>query len=138
MGGSDLTIGTKWIKEMVRTEDAPAAVGPYSQAVCAGPFLFISGQLGLMAGTKEFAGKEIKDQTRQAMENVAAVLDAGGSSLDQILKVTVYLKDMDDFSDFNEVYATFFDDDPPARAALAAAELPLGALIELDVIALRD
>ncbi|MFW3146626.1 MAG: Rid family detoxifying hydrolase [Thermoplasmatota archaeon] len=129
---------TKWIKENVSTDDAPAAVGPYSQAVCAGPFVFVSGQLGLVPGTRQFAGETIAEQTEQAMENIAAILDAACSSLEQVLKVTVYFEDLSDFSKFNEVYAGYFKDDPPARAALEASDLPMDALVEIDVIALRD
>ncbi|MFO8051773.1 MAG: Rid family detoxifying hydrolase [Thermoplasmatota archaeon] len=126
------------MKETVTTEDAPAAVGAYSQAVSTGPLLFISGQLGLLPDKKEFAGDTIELQTKQAMENLAAVLDAGGSTLDQVLKVTVYLKDIKDFKAFNEVYAGFFEYDPPARAAMEVSNLPLGARIEIEAVALRD
>lgn len=128
----------KWIKEIVSTDDAPEALGPYSQGVCAGPLLFISGQLGLNPAGNGFAGATMEKQTKQAMENIAAVLDAGGSSLDQILKVTVYLDDINDLKSFNDAYSLFFEGDPPARAVIETSRLPLGALVEIDVIALRD
>lgn len=128
----------KWIREIISTKEAPEAVGAYSQATAAGPLVFCSGQLALKPGTKELAGNTIQEQTRQAMENLAAVLDAAGSSLDMILKTTVYLGDMNDFGVFNSVYGSFFEDDPPARAAVQVARLPLDALVEIEAVALRD
>lgn len=128
----------KWIREIVSTDEAPAAVGPYSQAVAAGPLVFCSGQIGLVPATKKFAGETINEQTIQVMENLAAVLDEAGSSLEMLLKVTVYLKDMDDFGPFNTVYGSYFDDDPPARAAMQVGKLPLDALVMIDAVALRD
>ena len=128
----------KWFKEIIATDEAPEAVGPYSQATAAGPLVFCSGTLGLIPGTKEFAGDTIEEQTKQAMENLAAILEAAGSDLEMVLKVTVYLRDMNDFAGFNRIYGGYFEDEPPARATLQAAELPLGALLELDAMALRD
>lgn len=128
----------KWIKEIIETEEAPAAVGPYSQATAAGPLVFCSGSIGLIPGTKRFAGESIEEQTKQVMENIAAILDSAGSSLEMILKTTVYLADIDDFRAFNNVYATFFESDPPARAAIQAASLPLNARVMIDAFALRD
>jgi reactive intermediate/imine deaminase len=133
-----LTIESKWIKEVISTDEAPAAVGAYSQAVAAGQLIFVSGQLGLVPGTKEFAGSSIEEQTEQAMENIAAVLDAAGSSLERVLKMSISLKDINDFAGFNKVYGTFFDDDPPARAVFEVSGLPLSALIEIETVALRD
>jgi 2-iminobutanoate/2-iminopropanoate deaminase len=133
-----MTIDKKWIKEIVTTNEAPAAVGPYSQAVAAGPLIFISGQLGIVPGTKELAGHTIEKQTKQATENIAAVLDAADSSLDMVLKMTISLKDIKDFPKFNEVYGSFFEDDPPARATFEVSDLPLSALVEIEVIAIRD
>lgn len=133
-----MTMDTKWVKEVISTDEAPAAVGAYSQAVGAGQLIFVSGQLGLIPGTKEFAGSSIEEQTRQAMENIAAILDAAGSSLDMVLKMSVSLSDIGDFAGFNEVYGTFFEEDPPARAVFEVSGLPLGALIEIETIALRD
>lgn len=128
----------KWIRELVSTDEAPAAIGPYNQAVAAGPLVFVSGTLGLVPGTKEFAGSGIGEQTTQAIENLANVLDAAGSSLDQVLKTTIYLSDMDDFPEVNGIYAGYFKEDPPARATVEVSRLPLGALIEIDAVALRD
>ena len=128
----------KWIREVVSTDEAPAAVGPYSQAVGAGPILFVSGQLGLIPGTKEFLGKTPELQTRQAMENLAAILEAGGSSLDLIVKTTIYLSNIEDFPAVNEVYGSFFEGDPPARATVQIANMPLNGLVQISAIALRD
>jgi len=133
-----MTVEKKWIKEIVSTNEAPAAVGPYSQAVATGPLIFISGQLGIVPGTKSLAGDSIEEQTKQAMENIAAILDAAGSSLDLVLKMSISLKDIKDFPKFNEVYGTFFEDDPPARATFEVSDLPLSALVEIETIALRD
>lgn len=128
----------KWFKEIIETGDAPQAVGAYSQATAAGPLVFCSGSLGLIPGSKEFAGDTVEEQTKQAMDNIAAVLEEAGSGLEMILKTTVYLKDMKDFGDFNRIYGSYFEDEPPARAAFQVAALPLGALIEIEAIALRD
>jgi len=128
----------RWIKETVSTPDAPAAVGPYSQGIAAGPLVFVSGQLGIVPGTKDLAGHTIEDQTRQAMENVAAILDEAGSSLERIVKMTVGLADINDFQAFNAVYSTFFSQDPPARAVYEVKGLPLGAKVEIETVALRD
>jgi reactive intermediate/imine deaminase len=133
-----MTLGSKWVKEVIATEEAPAAVGAYSQAVAAGQMIFVSGQLGLVPGTKEFAGKTIEDQTRQAMENIAAILDAAGSSLEQVVKMSISLSDIGDFRGFNETYTGFFEMDPPARAVFGVSGLPLGALVEIETLALRD
>jgi 2-iminobutanoate/2-iminopropanoate deaminase len=133
-----MTMGSKLFKEVISTEEAPEAVGAYSQAIAAGQMIFVSGQLGLIPGTKEFAGSTIQEQTKQAMENIAAILDAAGSSLDLVVKMSISLKDIGDFSGFNETYAGFFDEDPPARAVFGVSELPLDALIEIETIALRD
>lgn len=134
----NMTVGSKWIKETVSTDEAPAAIGPYSQAIAAGQLIFVSGQLGLMPGIKKLAGETIEKQTKQAMENIAAILDSAGSSLDLVVKITISLTDMDDFSRFNKVYGAFFENEPPARAVYGVSELPLEALIEIETIALRD
>lgn len=127
-----------WLREEVATKDAPAAVGPYNQAVCAGPLVFVSGQLGLVPGTKEFAGSSVKEQTAQALENLAAILDAADSSLDRVVKTTIYLANMDDFPVVNEVYGRFFTGGYPARATVQAVRLPLNALVQIDAISVRD
>jgi 2-iminobutanoate/2-iminopropanoate deaminase len=121
-----------------RQDEAPAAVGPYSQAVAAGPLVFCSGQIGLDPKTMVLSGDTLEDQTRQAMENLAAVLDCAGSSLEMVVKTTVYLKNILDFGKFNEIYDTFFEDEPPARAAVQVADLPISALVMIDAVALRD
>jgi 2-iminobutanoate/2-iminopropanoate deaminase len=128
----------RWIKETITTEEAPSAVGPYSQATAAGPLVFISMQLGLAPASKELAGNDIASQTTQALENLASILEASCSSLDQVLKVTVYLKDMALFKEFNSSYGRFFNENPPARAAVQVASLPLNALVGMDAVALRD
>ena len=117
-------------KQIIATDKAPAAVGPYSQGVRVGDFVFTAGQLGIVPGTKEFAGPDIEAQTRQALENVKAVLEASGSCLQHAVKATVFLADMGEFSRMNGVYAEFFPEKPPARSAVQAAALPLGGRVE--------
>jgi 2-iminobutanoate/2-iminopropanoate deaminase len=122
-------------KEIVATDKAPGAVGPYSQGVRAGGYVFTAGQLGIVPGSKEFAGPEIEDQTRQALENLKAVLEAGGSCLEHVVKTTVFLADMGEFARMNAVYAEFFPTNPPARSAVQAAALPLGGRVEIEAVA---
>ena len=122
-------------KEVVTTDKAPAAVGPYSQGVRVGDLIFTAGQLGIVPGTKDFAGLDISSQTRQALQNVQAVLEAGGSCLEHVVKVTVFLQDMNEFSLMNEVYAQFFTKKPPARSAVQVAALPLGGRVEIEAVA---
>ncbi|HFD38709.1 MAG TPA: RidA family protein [Anaerolineae bacterium] len=124
------------MKEIIATNGAPAAVGPYSQAVRAGGFLFTAGQLGLIPGSKEFAGPDIESQTRRALENLKAVLEAGGARLEDVVKTTVFLADMGEFARMNAVYAEFFGENPPARSAVQAAALPLGGRVEIEAVAL--
>ena len=123
-------------RSVVATKEAPAAVGPYSQAIRAGDFVYTAGQLGLVPGTKEFAGPEIEDQTRQALQNLEAVLEASGSCLTHVVKTTVFLADMGEFARMNGVYAEFFPESPPARSAVQAAALPLGGRVEIEAVAL--
>jgi len=123
-------------REIISTEDAPPAVGPYSQAVRAGDLVFTAGQLGLVPDTKAFAGTDIESQTRQALLNLQAILQAAGSCLEQAVKVTVFLDDISEFPLMNSIYAEFFPEAPPARAAAEAAALPLGAKVMIDVVAL--
>ncbi len=122
-------------KRVITTDKAPAAVGPYSQGVRVGDLICTAGQLGIVPGSKDFAGPDIQSQTRQALQNVRAVLEAGGSCLDHVIKATVFLQDIGEFSLMNEVYAQFFQDNPPARSAVQVAALPLGGRVEIEVIA---
>jgi 2-iminobutanoate/2-iminopropanoate deaminase len=123
-------------KTTITTDQAPAAVGPYSQAVRLGDLLFTAGQLGLVPGSKEFAGPDIESQTRRALQNLQAVLEAGGSCLAHVAKTTVFLADMGEFPRMNAVYAEFFPQDPPARSAVQAAALPLGGRVEVEAVAM--
>lgn len=123
-------------RQIIATAQAPGAVGPYSQAVRVGDLVFTAGQLGIVPSTKEFAGADIESQTRQALENLKAVLEAGGSCLDHVIKTTVFLADMGEFARMNGVYAQFFPDEPPSRSAVQAAALPLGGRVEIEAIAL--
>ena len=119
----------------VSTGLAPKALGPYSQAIRAGQFLFVSGQVPIDPATGELVGGNIADQTRRAFDNIGAILQAGGASFQQVVRTTVYLADLADFSAMNEVYATFFTAPQPSRSTIQAARLPRDARIEVDVIA---
>ncbi len=123
-------------KQVVATNNAPGAGGPYSQGIVANGFIFVSGQIAVIPGTKDFVAGGIKEQTAQVMNNLKAILEAGGSSMDKVVKTTVYLSDVNTFAEMNAVYATFFGDQPPARSTLQAVLPRAGALIEVDVIAL--
>ena len=125
------------IREVIATEKAPAAVGPYSQAIRAGALVFTAGQLGLDPATGKLVDGGVEAQARQALTNLRAVLEAAGSSLKRVVKVTVFLQDINDFKAVNGVYAQFFTQEPPARSAVQVAALPLGGLIEIEAIALR-
>ncbi len=133
-GGSGAVEGGS-VKEIIRSASAPAAIGPYSQAVRAGDLVFVSGQLGIDPATKKIVDCGIGAQTRRALENVASILGAAGADLGAVVKTTVFLQSMDDFAAMNEVYAGFFLQNPPARAAFQAAKLPLGALVEIEAVA---
>ncbi len=121
--------------DLIETGGAPAAIGPYSQAVAADGLLFCSGQIALDPETMEMVGATAAEQAHQVLENLEAVLRAGGSSLKDVLKITLYLADMGDFTAVNEVYAVAFGEHRPARATVAAAGLPKGALVEIDAVA---
>lgn len=123
-------------KQPISTDRAPGALGPYSQAIDTGTFIFASGQLGLDPASGELA-EGVQEQARVALENVTAVLDAAGSSLDQVVKTTVFLQDMNDFVAMNEIYGQFFKEPYPARSAVQVARLPKDALVEIEVIALK-
>jgi 2-iminobutanoate/2-iminopropanoate deaminase len=124
------------VRQAIATDRAPKAIGPYSQAVRAGSLLFCSGQIPLDPNTGALVEDDITAQTRQVLANVDAILKAAGASFDQVVKTTVFLADMKDFGAMNEVYATFFASPAPARSTVAAAGLPRGARIEIEVIAL--
>lgn len=121
-------------KNVIATDGAPAAVGPYSQGIRIGELIFTAGQLGLVPGTKHFAGPDIASQTRQALQNVQAVLEAGGSCLDHVVKATVFMQDMNEFASMNAVYAQFFTNKPPARSTVQVAALPLGGRVEIEAV----
>lgn len=123
-------------KTAVSTTKAPEAVGPYSQAIGAAGLVFCSGQIGLDPRSGELVAGSVQDETRRAIENLAAVLDAAGSALERVVKVTVYLTDIDDFAQFNEAYEAFFPGEPPARATVGVAALPKGARVEIECIGL--
>ena len=124
------------VRQIVRTDQAPDAIGPYSQAVTANGFVFTSGQIPIDPATGQFVPGGIAEQTQQVLKNLSAVLEAAGSSLEQVVKTTVFLADMQDFTAMNEVYATFFGAEPPARSTVQAARLPRDARVEIDVVAL--
>lgn len=121
----------------IQTASAPAAIGPYSQAIQACELIFCSGQLGLDPATGEFAASDVQGQTRRALENIKAVLEAAGSDMTHIAKTTVFLADMADFKAMNEVYGTFFPENPPARSTVAVKDLPRGGLVEIDAVAVK-
>ncbi|HEV2202386.1 MAG TPA: RidA family protein [Bryobacteraceae bacterium] len=123
------------MKKIVSTDRAPKAIGPYSQAVVSGRWAFLSGQIPLDPATGQIVEGDIAAQTARVFENLKAVLEASGSSLDHIVKTTVYLKDMGEFARMNEVYATYFTANPPARATVEAARLPRDVRVEIDCIA---
>ncbi len=122
-------------RRIVLTDKAPAAIGPYSQAVVAGGFVFTAGQIALAPGGGELVGKDVRAQAEQVMRNLEAVLHAAGSSFSQVVKTTIFLTDMGDFATVNEVYAARFPQDPPARSTVAVRALPKGAAVEIEVVA---
>ena len=124
------------MREIVSTENAPGAIGPYSQAVKAGNLVFCSGQIPLDPRTGEFVSDDVAEQTRQVLKNLSAVLEAAETSLNNVVKTTVFLADMSDFAAMNEVYAEFFSENKPARATVQAARLPRDARVEIECIAL--
>ena len=124
------------MKESIHTEHAPQAIGPYSQAIKANGLIFASGQIPIDPQTGQFVGGGIQEQTEQVFKNLAAVLEAAGSSLERIVKTTVFLADMQEFGAMNEVYGRFFSTNPPARATVEAARLPRDARVEIEAIAL--
>ncbi len=125
-------------KKIISTENAPQAIGPYSQAVQAGNLLFVSGQIALEPQTGELVQGDVKTQTKRVMENLKGVVEAAGASLGQIVKCTIFLKSMDDFATVNEIYGSYFQSEPPARATVAVSTLPKNVDVEIDAIALLD
>ena len=123
------------MRETVTTNNAPGAIGPYSQAVKAGGMVFCSGQIPIDPATGDFVSDNIAEQTEQVLKNLSEVLNAAGSSLDQVVKTTVFLADMNDFAEMNQVYGQFFSENKPARATVEAARLPRDARVEIECIA---
>ena len=124
------------MKQVLKTENAPGALGAYSQGMSFGNMVITSGQLPLNPATGELE-TEIKAATKQSLENCKAIIESAGSSMDKVVKSTVFLRDMNDFAQMNEVYATYFQNDPPARSAVQVARLPKDAIIEIEVIATK-
>ena len=124
------------MKKVISTRKAPGAIGPYSQAIMAGNLIYTSGQLPMDAETGEMVANDIVLQTRKSLQNVKAILEEAGSSMDKIVKTTVYLSDMANFGKMNEIYKEFFSGDYPARSAFQVARLPKDALVEIEVVAL--
>jgi 2-iminobutanoate/2-iminopropanoate deaminase len=123
-------------RSAIKTEAAPAAIGPYSQAIAAGGLIFVSGQLPIDPATGQIVEGDMAAMTRQIFTNIRAVLNAGGSSLDKIVKSTVFLTDLADFQEMNGAYSEFFPENPPARSTIQVAKLPRDARVEIEVIAL--
>jgi 2-iminobutanoate/2-iminopropanoate deaminase len=123
--------------ESINTDKAPAAIGPYSQAIVAGPFVYLSGQLGVDPESGALAGPNLSAQAPQAMENLVRILEAAGLSTSDVVSVDVYMTNMGQFSEFNEIYSRYFDGHKPARAAIGVASLPLRACVEVRCVAYR-
>ncbi len=124
------------MREVIATRNAPQAIGPYSQAIKANGFVFISGQICIDPATGQLIGGDVAAQTERVLENLSAVLAAAGSGLDRVVRTTVFLKSMGDFASMNEVYARFFPRTPPARSTVEVSRLPKDVLVEIDVVAL--
>jgi len=125
------------MKKIVSTQSAPAAIGPYSQAVDTGDLVFVSGQVPIVPAQGKIVEESIAGQTRQVLENIKAILAAAGLKLDHVVKTTVFLTSMGDFREMNGVYAEYFSADPPARATIEVSALPLGARVEIEAVARR-
>lgn len=123
-------------RQIVSTDKAPAAIGPYNQAIKCGNMLFTSGQIALDPSTGELIGEDIGTQAKQTLENLMAVLAAGGAGPENVVKTTCFLDNIDDFAAFNEVYQTFFSENAPARSCFAVEKLPKGALVEIEAVAM--
>ena len=125
------------MKKVISTAEAPQAIGPYSQAIEAGGFVFVSGQIPLIPATGELVEGSVEVQTARVLENLKAILEAAGSSLESVVKTTVYITNMDDFAKVHGIYGQYFQENPPARVCVEVSKLPKGALVEIDVIAAR-
>ena len=123
------------MKQIIQTNNAPQAIGPYSQAVMANGTLYVSGQIPVVPATGAIVSDKVEDQTRQVMENVKAVVEAAGLTLDNVVKTTVFIKNMDDFAVINGIYSEYFKENSPARACVEVARLPKDVLIEMEAIA---
>jgi 2-iminobutanoate/2-iminopropanoate deaminase len=123
-------------KKVIQTDKAPKAIGPYSQAIATDTMVYTAGQIGLIPATGDLIEGGVEEQTRQALTNISAVLEAAGSSVSKVVKTTVFLKDMGDFPKMNSIYAEFFGENPPARSTIAVAGLPKGASVEIEAVAL--
>lgn len=123
-------------KRVVRTEEAPEAIGPYSQAIVAGGFVYTAGQLALDPRTGQLVPGDVRIQTKRVMENIKAILESAGTSLANVVKTTVFLRDMNDFGAMNEIYGSYFREDPPARSTFQVAKLPRDGAVEIEVVAL--
>jgi 2-iminobutanoate/2-iminopropanoate deaminase len=126
------------MREVIATNDGPKAIGPYSQAIKANGFVFLSGQIPLDPTTQELVHGDVATQTERVLQNISGILKAAGSSLQQVVKTGVYLKNMSDFANMNEVYSRYFTQAPPARSTVEVARLPKDVLVEIDVIALAS
>jgi len=123
-------------KHIISTNNAPAAIGPYSQAVKVGNLLYTSGQLAINSATGEFINDDIKKATKQSLENIKAILEEAGTTLDKVVKTSVFLRDINDFESMNEIYSQYFTTNPPARSCIQAGKLPKDAMVEIEVIAI--
>lgn len=126
------------MKTVIATENAPAAVGPYSQAIQVGDLIFTAGQLGLDPATGDLAGEDVATQTRQALKNIRAILEEAGAGMNQIVKTSIFVEDMADFQTVNAIYAEFFENVPPARSTVEVAALPLGGRVEIEAVAVAE
>ena len=126
------------MKQVISTKKAPAAIGPYSQAIQVGNLVYTSGQIPIDPATGKFVEGGIKEQTRQSLTNVKAILEEAGLSMSNVVKTTVFMADMNDFADMNAIYAEFFSEPYPARSAVAVKALPKGALVEIEVVAAKE
>ena len=125
------------MKSALHSAHAPNPIGPYSQAMRAGDFVFISGQIGIDPGSGKITGKTAAEQTRQTLQNIRAILTAAGITADHVIKTTIFLANIDDFKSVNDAYGEYFHDNPPARSTVQVAKLPMNALVEIEAIAMR-